>query len=86
MRDKAYREHISNIAYRFKFAVVYEEDSISVVKDGTITEIVNSDECSRDSMAWKAWRILAEQYDYCGWPKWNTTEEQQGWQSWIKED
>jgi hypothetical protein len=49
-----YRRYISNIAYRFKFEVVYEEDRVLKIEDNVKTVIASTDETPRNTLCWKA--------------------------------
>ena len=60
------RQHISNIAYRFNFKVIYEEDQVFKEENGTTTLIVDVGETPRNTLCWKAWRKLADEYGYSG--------------------
>jgi hypothetical protein len=62
-----YRKHISNIAYRFKFDVIYEDEEILKVKDGKFSVIVNTEETPRNTLCWKAWMKLSEEYGFTGY-------------------
>lgn len=61
-----YRRYISNIAYRFKFEVIYEEDQVLKIENGIKTVIVSIDEAPRNTLCWKAWMRLTEEYGYRG--------------------
>lgn len=62
-----YKKLISNISYRFKFDVIYEEECILKVEDGVETVIVSTDETPRNTLCFRAWKKLGEEYDYRGW-------------------
>lgn len=64
--EPRYRQHIANIAYRFKFKVIYKEDQVLKEENGTTTVIVDSKETARNTMCWKAWLKLKEEYGYSG--------------------
>lgn len=64
--EVSYRKHISNIAYRFKFQVIYEDERILKLEDGVETVIITSEETPRNTLCWKAWRKLKEEYGYSG--------------------
>lgn len=59
--EPRYRRHISNISYRFKFKVIYEEDRVLKEENGITTLIVDIKETSRNCLCWKAWSRLAEE-------------------------
>jgi hypothetical protein len=64
--EPVYRKHISNIAYRFKFKVIYEEDRILKEENGITTVIVDASETPRNTLCWKAWLELQHEYGYSG--------------------
>lgn len=64
--EPSYRRYISNIAYRFKFEVAYEEDRVLKIEDGVETVIVSTDEAPRNTLCYKAWMKLKEEYGYRG--------------------
>lgn len=61
-----YRKHISNIAYRFKFDIIYEEEQILKTENGIISVVVTSDETPRNTLCWKAWMKLTDEYGWHG--------------------
>jgi hypothetical protein len=61
-----YRRHISNIAYRFKFDVIYEDEQVLKIENGKTTVLTTSAETPRNTLCWKAWMILQEEYGYSG--------------------
>jgi len=61
-----YKRHISNISYRFGFNVIYNDDEVLKEENGKITLIVNTDETPRNTLCWKAWLKLSEEYGYSG--------------------
>jgi hypothetical protein len=61
-----YRKHISNIAFRFKFEVIYEDEQILKSENGNITVLSSTVNTPRNTLCWKAWLKLLEEYDYSG--------------------
>jgi hypothetical protein len=61
-----YQRYISNIAYRFKFNVIYEEEQVLKEENGTTIVIVDIKEVPRNTLCWKAWCKLSEEYGYGG--------------------
>ena len=61
--EKHYRSHISNIAYRYKFKVIYEEERILKKENGETTVIVDTTETPRNTLCWKAWLKLKSEYE-----------------------
>ena len=64
--EPRYRRYIHNIAYRFNFQVVFEEDRVLVVADGKETALVSTGEVRRNTLAYHAWLKLQEEYGYNG--------------------
>ena len=64
--ERDYRKHISNIAYRFGFEVIYDDDRILKDDNNEITVLVTTDETARNTLCWKAWLKLSEEYGYSG--------------------
>ena len=64
--EQNYRRYISNIAYRFKFEVIYDEECIIKKENGEIVVIVSSEEFSRNTLCYRAWMKLQKEYDFSG--------------------
>ena len=64
--EAGYRRHISNIAYRFKFKVIYEDERVLKQENGVQTVLVTTIETPRNTLCWKAWLKLADEYGYSG--------------------
>lgn len=64
--EEHYRRLISNICYRFQFNVVYEEERI-LWEDGSV--IIDTSETPRNTLCWKAWLKLTEEYGWDGWTR-----------------
>lgn len=58
-----YRHLISQIAYQFKFEVIYEEEQIIKIENGIGTVIITTDETPRNTLSWKAWLKLKDEYE-----------------------
>lgn len=61
--EKHYWKHINNLAYRYKFKVIYEEESILKKENGETTVIVDTTETPRNTLCWKAWLKLQNEYE-----------------------
>jgi len=58
-----YRRYISNISYKHKFKVIYEDEQILKEEDGQISVIVSVEEVPRNTLCWKAWMKLQKEYE-----------------------
>lgn len=61
-----YKEHISNIGFRYHFDVELCEGTIYKVVDGEKTVVLECGEYKESEMWWKAWLILDREYEYGG--------------------
>jgi hypothetical protein len=64
--EPEYKKHISNIAYRFKFKVIYNEEEILKEENNEITVVATTRETPRNTLCYKAWLRLREEYGYNG--------------------
>jgi hypothetical protein len=64
--EPSYQRYISNIAYRFKFEVVHEEDRILKIENGVETVVISTDEAPRNTLNYHAWMKLKDEYGYYG--------------------
>ena len=64
--EPSYQKYISNIAYRFKFKVIFEEDKILKEENGETTCVVDIIETRRNTLCWKAWVKLSDEYNFDG--------------------
>ena len=60
--EPGYEHYVSEISYRFDFEVIREDDVIFKEKDGVRTEIVNGDDTPRNTLWFRAWLKLIEEY------------------------
>lgn len=61
-----YMRYISNIAYRYKFDVIYEDYRVLKIENRIESVITTVDETPRNTLCWKAWIKLSKEYGYCG--------------------
>lgn len=64
--ESGYKRYISNIAYRFKFEVIEDQDMIWKVEDGVSTKLADGEEIARNTIWYSAWMKLQEEYGYSG--------------------
>jgi len=65
--EPEYRKYIANIAWKFKFKVVFdEEDRVLKEYDGKQIVLAKSPETPRNTLWYKTWLVLKKEYDYNG--------------------
>ena len=66
-----YKRYVLNIAYRYKFTVHEENDTIYMMENGISIKLSDSEEVARNTLWYSAWMKLQNQYDYNGLTKGN---------------
>lgn len=69
--EPGYKAYISNIGWRHKFTVIHEEVDgeerlVKVDKGGHSRVLVETPECARNNLYYRAWMILQNEYQYSG--------------------